>query len=57
MFWKKSKEAGTADQFKREQKNMKIQFILLVQFILLTFTSVLLEINFNLTISKLTVYH
>lgn len=36
---------------------MKIQFILLVQFISLTFTLVFLEINFNLTFSKVTVYH
>lgn len=49
VLWKKIKEAGSANQFKKEEKNMKNQYILFVQFILLTFTSGLLEICFNFT--------
>jgi len=51
------KKQGTADQFKMEDRNMKFQFILLVPLILLNFTLVLLELNFNLTLLKITVYH
>lgn len=51
MFQKKSKEADAGEQFKREQKTMKIQFILL------TFTSMLFEMNFNFALSKVTGYH
>lgn len=51
MFWKRSKEGDTGDQFKRGQKTMKIQFILL------TFTSVLFEMNFNFALSKVAGYH
>lgn len=49
------KEADTAGQFKREQKNMNIQCVLLAQFILFTFILLLLEVN--LTLFNVTVYH
>lgn len=52
VLWKNIKEAGTANQFKMEEKNMKNQYILFVYFILLTFTSELWDRDFNFSFQR-----